>query len=150
MSVTENITSKQTITIFLLLLTRYKKICCEGTSYRKLLEWYCCEPEPECNCCIGCDIENCPDPNVKIFLRIIKPGNFDYNARQLLYNIIGRNGGKQCCEEYAMQNPNEILNCIFNGELWITVCIYPDKKTNVITEWKIMEQDFLHLKLLLI
>ena len=113
------------------------KICCPDNLPPIIKSWYCCEEEPPCpeDCCEPCDVDKCRAPYQRVIIRFTAPGHFDHNKRQLLYSVIEKHRGKQCCEEYLLQNPIEYNRCSYIDDILIVLCIHPNEINNLINEW---------------
>ena len=114
------------------------KICCPEVFPPKTVSWYCCEDvEPPCpdDCCEPCDVDKCPAPYQKFYIRFrFSDGSqFNIGNRQLAYDIINKYG-KQCCEEYINSDWSGHL-CPTMPEMVITVCIHPNELNNLLNDW---------------
>jgi hypothetical protein len=118
-----------------------KKICCHGEDQEITISWYCCdEEEPPCpkdKCCEEpepCDVFDCIEPNTLMTFQFIVQGTFVPAARQQLYEVIAKSGGKQCCEEYLQQTSN-YHNCQGVYDMYVTICIHPDNIATLKSNW---------------
>ena len=91
------------------------KICCVGEKEEQRMEWYCCEPEPPCECC-PCDLRDCPSPFERGYFYFamasdnIPPSFVDLVL--MVSEVIRKYGGKTCCEEFIQSG--EYLHCFDN------------------------------------